>query len=276
MMFYNIPPVKHLPLMHFGDRYFALAHLCVTNPEYKKFFKDLSEGKIKVRERYSFITLDNSAAEHSLVSEKVLLDLVQEICPDEVIAPDVLFDKQQTLTNLYSFITHMKERDQEFSPMDGLLASTDIFGCPQGSNKEEWLDCYKEMLDNPYVKVIGLSKIAVPKCWNNATGDKMIAESRNQCVAELMEKDLIKKPLHLLGMGEHNEFDFYLKNKIPNIRSSDSCYTILAAINGIDFKTGDTTRIPTTNDYFNVEMSDEQIKLSVNNITFLKKKYQEV
>lgn len=272
MKFCAIPPVKHLNLSHFGDMYFGLAHLCVTNPNYKKFFKNLSEGKGGVEDRYSYIIMDNSAAEHSLVSEKVLLDLVQEICPDEVIAPDVLFDKKKTLENLYTFIEHMQDRDQDYGP-EGLLLGTDIFGCPQGANKQEWLDCYKEMLDNPYVRVIGLSKIAVPKCWNNATGDKMIAESRNRCVAELMEKDLIKKPLHLLGMGEHNEFDFYLKNKIPNIRSSDSCYTVLAAINGINFNSGDTTRIPTTNDYFNVEMSDDQVDLALTNIKFLKKKY---
>lgn len=275
MKFCAIPPVKHLNLTHNGDMYFGLAHLCVTNPEYKKFFKDLSECKEGLKDRYSYILLDNGAAEHSLVSEKVLLDLVQEICPDEVIAPDVLFDKKQTLKNLKSFIYHMQQRDLEYSP-EGMLVSTDIFGCPQGANKQEWLDCYKEMLDNPYVKVIGLSKIAVPKCWSDATGDKMIAESRNRCVAELMEKDLLKKPLHLLGMGEHTEFDFYLQNKIPNIRSSDSCYTILAAINGIDFTTGNVDRIPTTNDYFEVELTKEQVDLAVKNVSYLKEKYQNV
>jgi hypothetical protein len=275
MKFYNIPPLKHLSMMNFGDSYFALAHHCVTNPPYKQHFIRLSTGDEGVEGRYNFLTLDNSAAEHSLVTEEVLLNLVQEICPDEVIAPDVLFDKDQTLSNLESFISKMRHMDVEYSS-EGMLASTNIFGCPQGSTKEEWLDCYKEMLDNPYVKTIGLSKIAVPKCWNNAEGDKMIGESRNRCVAELMEKDLIKKPLHLLGMGEHTEFKFYLDNKIPNIRSSDSCYTILAAINGLSFRSGDTTRIPTTNDYFNVELTQEQINLAYDNISYLKETYFKV
>jgi hypothetical protein len=275
MKFCAIPPVKHLDLTHLGDIYFGLAHLCVSNLEYKNFFLRLSKGEEGVKNRYSHIILDNSAAEHSLVNEDVLLHLVEEICPNEVIAPDVLFDKKQTISNLHSFIEKMKSWGQDLSA-EGLLHQTDIFACPQGSTKEEWLDCYEEMLDNPYVKIIGLSKIAVPKCWNNATGDKMIGESRNRCVAELMERDLLKKPLHLLGMGEHTEFDFYLKNKVPNIRSSDSCYTILAAINNIDFSDGNTKRIPTTNEYFGESLSTEQMDLAIKNINFLKTKYKQI
>jgi len=44
------------------------------------------------------------------------------------------------------------------------------------------------MLVSPFVKCIGLSKIAVPKCWNDAEEDKMIGLSRNQCVKDLQEK----------------------------------------------------------------------------------------
>jgi hypothetical protein len=77
-------------------------------------------------------------------------------------------------------------------------------------------------------------------------------------------------------MGEHDEFDFYLKNNVPNIRSSDSCYTILAAINGIDFEQGDITRIPTTNAYFDAVLSENQITLAKKNINYLKTKYKNI
>jgi hypothetical protein len=132
------------------------------------------------------------------------------------------------------------------------------------------------MLVNPFVRCIGLSKIAVPKCWNNAEEDKMIGISRNECVNELQQKKLLVKPLHLLGMGEHNEFDHYLNNNIPHIRSSDSCYTVLAALNGIDFEKGDITRIPTTNAYFDVSLTEEQQALAKKNIEYLKQKYKDV
>ena len=263
MKFYAIPPNKHLDLMDNGDRYFGLAHHYVQDENYKRTFL-----KIRNRSPKAFITIDCSSAEHSLVTEEVLLKIVSELKPDEVIAPDVLFDKEQTLKNFSSFIGKMLEK--------GLMSHTSIFACPQGSTKEEWLECYKTMVMNPFVKCIGLSKIAVPKCWNNAEWDTQIAISRNQCIQELMEKNLLLKPVHLLGMGEHDEFDFYLKNKVPNIRSSDSCYTILAAINGIDFEKGDTTRVPTTNAYFDKTLTPEQIELATKNINYLKKTYKNV
>jgi len=249
--------------MENGDRYFALAHHYLNNSIYRSHFLNIRKANPK-----AFITLDNGAAEESLVTEDALIEAVKELKPSEVIAPDVLFDSQQTLQNFRSFVSKMKASN--------LLSSTWIFACPQGSNKETWFECFYNMLVSPFVKCLGLSKIAVPKCWNDATGDTHIAVSRNQCVEELLKRNLLLKPLHLLGMGEHTEFDYYLQNKIPNIRSSDSCYTILAAINGIDFTTQNVTRIPTTNAYFDATLTNEQQMLAKKNIEYLKQKYKDV
>lgn len=263
MKFYTIPPNNHLDLMHYGDRYFGLTHHYVQDSSYRKYFLNLRETRPD-----AFITLDNSAAEHSLVTEEVLLETVKELKPNEVIAPDVLFDKEQTLNNLYYFTVKMVDY--------GFIKHTKIFGCPQGSTKQEWLECYYLMMINPMISTIGLSKIAVPKCWNNAEGDTQIGLSRNQCAQELKDRGWLQKPLHLLGMGEHTEFDYYLEHKIPCIRSSDSCYTILAALNGINFRTGNTTRIPTTNDYFNQTLDGSQQITAIDNIDYLKAKYKNV
>lgn len=263
MKFYLIPPNRHLDMMHLGDHYFGLAHHYVQDPDYRKYFQSIRELNPN-----AFITLDNSAAEHSLVTEDILLDIVEELKPNEVISPDVLFDKKQTLTNFYSFLLKMEKRK--------LFGHTSVFACPQGQTKQEWLDCYYVMLTCPDVTCIGLSKIAVPKCWNDVTGDKLIGKSRNECVAELQRLGFLRKPLHLLGMGEHNEFDFYLNNKIPFIRSSDSCYTVLAALNGISFKEGNLQRIPTTNAYFETSLTEEQISLAKENINYLKDTYKNV
>jgi hypothetical protein len=263
MKFYTIPPNKHLDLMDSGDSYFGLAHHYVQDSNYRQHFLDIRKNKPDV-----FITMDCGAAEDSTVTEDQLLEVVKELKPNEVIAPDVLFDTVQTLMNFYSFKMKMS--------LKGLLQDTKIFACPQGNTKQEWMDCYYKMVTEGDCSTIGLSKIAVPKCWNNATGDTQIAASRNQCIEELYRRGWLTKPVHLLGMGEHTEFDYYLNNKIPNIRSSDSCYTVLAAINGIDFESGNTTRIPTTNDYFNVHLTADQIELAKKNINFLKTKYKTV
>lgn len=263
MKFYLIPPNKHLDMMHLGDSYFGLAHHYAQDSEYRKYFLDLRANNPK-----AFITMDCGAAEDSLVTEEILLDIVGELKPNEVVLPDVLFDKKQTLDNFYNFLLKMEHRK--------FLDHTSVFACPQGKTKEEWLECYYTMVTCPNVTCVGLSKIAVPKCWNDVTGDKLIGKSRNECVAELQKMGFLRKPLHLLGMGEHNEFDFYLKNKIPFIRSSDSCYTVLAALNDIDFSKGDLKRIPTTNAYFDTELTSEQIALAKQNIDYLKTNYKSV
>jgi hypothetical protein len=263
MKFYAIPPNKHLDMMDNGDNYFCLAHHYIKDTVYQNHFLTIRKNNPD-----AFILLDNGAAEHSLVTEQILVDIVKELKPNEVISPDVLFDKKQTLDNFYSFLLRMEHNK--------LLEHTSVFACPQGQNKEEWLQCYYTMMTCPNVSCVGLSKIAVPKCWNQVTGDKLIGKSRNECVQELQKMNFLRKPLHLLGMGEHTEFDFYLKNKIPNIRSSDSCYTILAAINGISFEEGDTTRIPTENAYFDVELNEAQKTLAKKNINYLKTKYKNI
>jgi len=94
MKFYAIPPNKELNLMHVADRYFCLAHHYVNDSEYRNYFLSLKD---KPSSFYMFVTLDNGAAEESLVTEDVLLDIVKELRPNEVIAPDVLFDKNSTI-----------------------------------------------------------------------------------------------------------------------------------------------------------------------------------
>lgn len=253
---YIIPTLYDLDLMHEGqgNRFFCLAHFYIEYEHYRQKFLELR------KDPNNFITLDNSCAEKELVSEDVLINIVKELRPNEVIAPDVLFNKEQTLANLDSFIKRMRNEQ--------LLQHTKIFGCPQGNTKDEWLDCYKSMMNNLDVSVIGLSKIAVPRCWmNEHSEDVGIMESRRECVKFLVDNFLMQKPIHLLGMGNPTEYEAYSHK---NIRSTDSCYTVLAAWNGIDFSAGDYTRVPTTNDFYENKLSEEQLELALSNIAFLK------
>lgn len=250
---YVIPPVHHLDLANYGDRFYVLAHLYLQYPHYRDFFKrKVQEGK--------FVTLDNSAAERSLVTEDKLLQIVADLKPNEVIAPDYLFDSSRTLAALGRFVFLMKQA--------GYLKHTKIFACPQGKDESEWITCYEQMLENEDVFVIGLSKIAVPYCWGDkAENDSHIAESRNRCVAYLEKYSMITKPLHCLGQGHFREFEAY--QDIPLIRSTDSCYQTLAAIHNIDY-TKNFKRVPTSNSYFGTKLTSDQYHLAVKNINFFK------
>lgn len=251
-----ISPLNHLDLMEQGDGIFVLAHLYLQNENYRSFIKE------KKREGW-FTILDNGAAEKNLVSISDLIAVCKDLMPDEVIAPDILFDADKTLENLYFFINRMKQ--------ENLINKINLFAVPQGSSHCEWLYCYNKMKEQTKVHTLGLSKISIPKCFGDNlqfSEDQGIKESRQICIKFLEEHDLFTKPVHCLGMGDPTEYEAYDN---PFIRSTDSCYSVLSAINGIEFGKSKFKRIVTPKDYFTNTMTEEQIKLAKTNINYLKK-----
>ncbi len=257
MDFYVISPVSNLEPMKMGDRIFVLAHLWVQFPEYREFVLNLIDEDID-----RWITLDNSAAERALVTEDVLIQVVKELAPSEVIAPDVLFDKDATIANAIKFRDRMEE--------EGLLDTTDIFFCPQGKTKEDWLEAYVWGLEQDWIHTIGFSKIAVPQAWlPDWKDDQGIKEARHMAYDYLKEQNLLLKPIHCLGQGSFTEFAYY---DHPMMRSTDSVYPVLAAAHGIDFTRDSETRIPTPHNFLETfNMQDIDMDLVKSNVNMLKK-----
>ena len=247
--------------MKMGDRIFVLAHLWVQYPHYRDFIYNLIDEDVD-----RWITLDNSAAERALVTEDVLIDIVHQLAPSEVIAPDVLFDKDATIANAIKFRDRMEA--------EGLLDSTDIFFCPQGKTKEDWLEAYEWALEQDWISTIGFSKIAVPQAWftfndQEWKDDQGIKEARHMAYDYLKEKNLLLKPIHCLGQGSPTEFSYY---DHPAMRSTDSVYPVLAAAHGIDFTKDSETRVPTPHNFLETyDMSQIDMELIKKNIDFLKK-----
>ena len=256
MDFYVISPVSNLEPMKMGNRIFVLAHLWVQYPHYREFIYSLIDEDIE-----RWITLDNSAAERALVTEDVLIQVVKELAPSEVIAPDVLFDKDATIANAISFRDRMEA--------EGLLNKIDIFFCPQGMTKEDWLDAYKWGLEQDWIQTIGFSKIAVPQAWlPEWKDDQGIKEARHMAYDYLKENGLLLKPIHCLGQGDPTEFAYY---DHPMMRSTDSVFPVLAAAHGQDFNVDHTTRIPTPHNFLETyDMSTIDMTLVNINVDFLK------
>ena len=263
MEFYVISPVSDLEPMKLGDRIFALAHLWVQFPHYRKFI-------LEQKEAGKFITLDNSAAERALVTEDILIGICHELMPHEVIAPDVLFDKDTTIANAISFRERMIKEGLCNTPVDTL--NINIFFCPQGKTKEDWLEAYQWGINQDWISVIGFSKIAVPNAWIGDLlwkDDQGIMEARHMAYDYLKEKGMLVKPIHCLGQGDPTEFAYY---KHPMMRSTDSVYPVFAAVNGIDFNVDHTTRIPTPHSFLETfDMEDVDMSLVESNIAFLRK-----
>ncbi len=257
MDIYVISPLSNLEPMKLGDRLFALAHLWMKSQEYRDFFyKQIDENLDR------WITLDCSAAERALVTEDVLIQVCHELMPSEVIAPDVLFDKTATIENAIKFKDRMEA--------EGLLETIDIFFCPQGKTKEDWLEAYEWGLKQDWISTIGFSKIAIPQAWfpDNWKDDQNIMEARHMAYDYLKEKGLLIKPIHCLGQGSPLEFAYY---DHPAMRSTDSVFPILAAAHGQDFEKDHTTRIPTPHDFLETyDMSKIDMDLVKTNVEFLR------
>ena len=258
MDFYVISPVSNLEPMLLGDRIFALAHLWVKYPHYREF---ILEQKAKGK----FITLDNSAAERALVTEDILIDICKELVPDEVIAPDFLFDKDKTISSAKSFRNRL-----HWENLDQGLFKINIFFCPQGKTKQDWLEAYEWGVQQDWISTIGFSKIAIPQAWlTDWKDDQGIMESRHMAYDYLNERGLLVKPIHCLGQGSPLEFSYY---NHPMMRSTDSVFPVLAAAHGQDFNVDHTTRIPTPHDFLETyDMSQIDYNLVQSNVEFLKK-----
>ncbi len=254
MDFYVISPVSNLEPMKMGDRIFALAHLWVQFPHYREFI-------LKCKEEGYWITLDNSAAERALVTEDVLIKICHELMPNEVIAPDVLFNKYTTVTNALRFRERMMS--------EGLLGKIDFFFCPQGKTKEDWLEAYHWGVEQEWINVIGFSKIAIPAAFSkDYKDDQNIKESRHIVYDALKAAGMLKKPIHCLGQGDPTEFIHY---NHPMMRSTDSVFPILAASFGQDFEKDHTTRRPTPHNFLETyDMSQINMDIVKSNVEFLR------
>lgn len=255
MDFCVIPPLSRLDLMGEGKRVFILAQLWKKSAEYRDKVRELQAQGF-------WIIADNGAGDYdTTTTTEELIEIVKDLKPNEIIPLDVLFNKEATLYNLEQMIALMRQ--------EGLFEHTQILAVPQGKDLSEWLDCYTKLLQNDMVKTIGLSKITVPYVYGTGVDDQGIMEGRHQCYEDLKAKEMLTKPIHCLGAGDPREFFKYLGD--PIMRSTDSCFSVWAAMNNISWEEGNFERIQTPHDYFDREVSDEEVEIAQSNIDFLKK-----
>lgn len=254
MEIYVITPIDHLPISNLGNRYFCLAQWVRRSTPYANWYKE------KV-DRGAWVTLDNGVGDHDSITADKLYEAMLQVMPSEVIALDVLNNKDATIFNAIELINRMYE--------DDLLGTIEIMFVPQGNSMEEWLDCYMWALKEPNITTIGMSKLAIPHCFLGAVNkDQNIMEARHICFDILLENDLVEKPLHFLGAQDPREFIKYKDH--PLCRSTDSCFTVWAGMKGVLWDQGDFTRHPTPDGYFTMDMLKDHMINATRNINYFK------
>ena len=194
MKLINIFPLGNLCMHYNQDMHMFLTHLVEKYPFYAKLAREVKGYKI----------LDNSLIElGGSVDLQRVLDAAAHIDADEIILPDVFRDGPAT-------IRAAKASIQELLAIypDGKFPYK-IMAVAQGRDEKEWYECYKFLLDNPHVDVVGIPKVLA----------KMHPAGRPHFVNKLC--DLKYKPHHLLGLWysirEFNEYEH-----LEDIRSCDT------------------------------------------------------
>ena len=194
MKLINIFPLGNLCLHYGQDMHMFLTHLVEEYPFYAKFAREVKGYKI----------LDNSLIElGGAVNLQRVLDAAAHIDADEIILPDVFQNGPETIDAVRYAIGELLT----IYP-DGNFPYK-LMGVAQGKDEEEWYECYKFLLNNPYVDVVGIPKVL----------SKMHPQGRPHFVNELC--NVTYKPHHLLGLWYSlTELDEYEKS--DDIRSCDT------------------------------------------------------
>jgi len=150
MQISHVVPPSHLYLSDYGDYDFGLAHLCLADKDYKRFF-------LKRRKSGRVVYMDNGVWETgSPIEMDQMIELALEISPTYIYAPDYMGDMHRTLESVIRF---------------GVKASaiadfrSGIIGVAQGSTFDEWFAC-----------VVGLSQLPEVFCHTIAINTLLLPD----------------------------------------------------------------------------------------------------
>lgn len=178
-----------------------------------------------------FIVLDNGAAELKAAVEGLdMMDVVEELLPDIVVAPDIIYDRDRTIDRTEAFL-------KEYKYGLGILGVM-VMAVPQGADSEEWYECYTLFNADSRVDWLGISMFYTPKFNKRLEVLERIAPT-------------VRKPCHLLGLWD-NPYDLLEERKFDFVHSVDTAKPLEYAIEGLALADWSGHRHIDNDWYFNV------------------------
>ena len=196
MKLINIFPLNNMVMEYSQYTHMFLTHMVEKYPLYEKIARECSGYKI----------LDNSLIElGGSVDISRVIDVAERIGANEIILPDVFRSSHETLKTVESALKVIKEKYSE--------KRFTLMAVAQGDSVESWNECYKELLLNPEIDVIGVPKVCA----------KLHPAGRAYFVNNLCNYE--NKVHHLLGLWySFTEFDDFNLRAMRSIRSCDTCH----------------------------------------------------
>lgn len=254
---YVNPPIEHHEELDLGSGGYGLAHEALRSDKYLNRLKAISSAKARP------LILDNGADELTEgMSGDEFFDLVWEVEPTLVIAPDVLHDAKATQKNTREFI----QRVDSTPDLEGIK----IMAVPQGRTKDEWMTLYEEFDASSRISCIG---VPYDLKFNIKTGetytdvdDQIHAENRIQLMKFLKEEKLMNAPLHLLGMNNLRELLIHRAERYPVRVSNDTTAPFAAAAIGRRWSPGESGAKDWPSLSFDDKFDDQQFDDSLWNL----------
>ena len=179
-----IAPKNLLELTRLGDM-----HFIVPQNADEQFFRKETMYKM----------LDNGTYEtgHPIALAN-LLTLAGDLKVDEIVLPDVMLDKLETVSLVAHATTVRKPKGLKYAAV------------PQGKNPKEFIDCYKQFAKFPEIDVLCFP-IWLQKLYN----------ARFKVVNYLLKRKLLAhKKHHLIGLDSIGELYSYPKGVIRSLDTS--------------------------------------------------------
>lgn len=134
-----------------NDFDFVLFHLYISDPTYKKYFLDMRKNHPE-----RVMIFDNSAYEFFVKGETLDLNKYEksiiELNPDYYILPDVLMNKEKTITNTLEFkIKHQRNIEEYFQNLD--WGTPQPIAVVQGNTIDEFNSCLFLLFNMGYTNI---------------------------------------------------------------------------------------------------------------------------
>lgn len=215
-----IPPVSMLSYTHKTDYQLMLPQLC-NIPEYERVYEE------HCRNKNQFVILDNGAAEEFECSWTDLVDLAYAFEPNEVVLPDTLGDKQDTIKKAEEFRRFFLHG----SPLSSVQVWSDFrwMFVVQGQTFEEVVECGTWAAAQDWIDTIGIPRhlvssldtlMARTKISNELTrigSDKelhFLGANPNLCTEmATLASSGVTNPAYVRGMDTSMPFNYAFKSK---------------------------------------------------------------
>ena len=198
---------------------YALVHLLDKFPTYHNFFK---QSLMQNRE----VLLDNSIFElGTAFDSKLFADWVTKLSPTYYIVPDVLEASEATMHSFMDF-------NEAYTDLPGLK-----IGAVQGRTYQEITDCYKFMVDCADYVAISFDFSYYQLTGKGHNKHEKMMSGRQRLIQNLIDDGTWcwERPVHLLGCSLPQEFNYYVKENIYNIRSLDTSNPVMAGVTGLKY-----------------------------------------